>query len=98
MWSRGTVAMLSLQYAPDRRWCPSCLLGIAPCLASILQVEAKPSIGLKTLHKRVPHQGARRPDPTLALNIAGQAESRLGNHPGGRAITRIPVTLDHQAE
>src|ERR1700739_4279652 len=53
---------------------------------------------LQTLAQRRTHQRARRPGAALALDVAHEAESALGDHLAGRAVARIAVARDYRLD
>src|SRR5206468_11607716 len=59
--------------------------------AAVLSVTSTRTEGeagalLQTLAQRRTHQRARRPDAALALHVAHETESALGDHFAGRAV------------
>src|SRR2546421_8818679 len=62
------------------------------------RAEGEASALLQTLAQRRTHQRARRPGAALALHVAHEAESALGDHLAGRAVARIAVARDHRLD
>src|SRR5437764_9744594 len=58
----------------------------AAAVLSVTSTRAESEAGalLQTLAQGRPHQRARRPDAALALHVAHEAESTLGDHLAGR--------------
>src|ERR1700756_5641074 len=72
-------------------------------IAAVLSVTSTRAEGeagalLQTLAQRRTHQRARRPGAALALHVAHEAESALGNHLAGRAVARIAVARDYRLD
>ncbi len=67
---------------------------------SVTSTRAEGEAGalLQTLAQRRTHQRARRPGAALALHIAHEAESALGDHLAGRAVARIAVARDYRLD
>jgi hypothetical protein len=75
----------------------------SPFRAGVLSVTSARAEGeagalLQTLAQRWTHQRAGRPDATLALHVAHEAESALGDHLTGRAVARIAVARDYRLD
>src|SRR5205809_7193521 len=72
----------------------------AAAVLSVTSTRAESEAGalLQTLAQRRPHQRARRPDAALALHVAHEAESTLGDHLAGRAVARIAVARDYRLD
>src|SRR6266403_2246996 len=72
----------------------------AAAVLSISSTRAEGEAGalLQTLAQRRTHQRARRPGAALALNVAHEAESALGDHLAGRAVARIAVAGDYRLD
>jgi len=62
------------------------------------RVEGEAGALLQTLAQRRTHRGARRPGAALALHIAHEAESALGDHLAGRAVAWIAVARDYRLD
>src|SRR5438477_12161775 len=60
------------------------------------RAEGEASPLLQTLAQRPPHQRARRPDATLALHVAHEADSALGDHLARPAAARIAVARGYR--
>src|SRR5258708_21480459 len=67
---------------------------------SVTSTRAEGEAGalLQTLAQRRTHQRARRPGATLALHIAHEAESALGDHLAGLPVARIAVARDYRLD
>src|SRR6476646_10172639 len=52
----------------------------------------------QTLAQRRAHQRARRPGAALALHVAHEAESALGDHLAGRAVAWIAIARDYRLD
>src|SRR5258705_12071989 len=72
----------------------------AAAVPSIASVRAEGEAGalLQTLAQRRTHQCARRPDAAIALHVAHEAESTLGDHLAGRTVARIAVARDYRLD
>src|SRR3982074_566918 len=72
----------------------------AAAVLSITSTRAEGEAGalLQTLAQRGTHQRARRPGAALALHVAHEAESALGDHLAGRAVARIAVARDYRLD
>ena len=72
----------------------------AAAVLSVTSTRAEGEAGalLQTLAQRRTHQRARRPGAALALHIAHEAESALGDHLAGRAVARIAVARDYRLD
>src|ERR1700722_8702942 len=71
--------------------------------AAVLSVTSTRAEGearalLQTLSQRQTHQRARRPGAALALHVAHEAESALGDHLAGRVVARITVARDYRLD
>src|SRR5437763_1312868 len=66
--------------------------------ATSTRAEGEPGALLQTLAQRRTHQRARRPGAALALHVAHEAESALGDHLAGRAVARIAVARDYRLD
>src|SRR4029453_2379572 len=62
------------------------------------RTEGKAGALLQSLAQRRTHQRARRPDAALALHIAHEAESALGDHLAGRTVARIAVARNYRLD
>jgi enoyl-CoA hydratase len=72
----------------------------APAVVSVTSTRAEGEAGalLQTLAQRRTHQRAGRPGAALALHVAHEAESALGDHLAGRAVARIAVARDYRLD
>src|SRR5436309_6460824 len=72
----------------------------AAAVLSIASTRAEGEAGalLQTLAQRRTHQCARRPDAAIALHVAHEAESTLGDHLAGRTVARIAVARDYRLD
>src|SRR5258706_2841520 len=66
--------------------------------ATSTRAEGEAGALLQTLAQRRTHQRARRPGAALALHIAHEAESALGDHLAGRAVARIAAARDYSLD
>src|SRR5438094_9388365 len=71
---------------------------VLDCHRNLRAAEGEAGALLQTLAQRRPHQRARRPDAALALHVAHEAESTLGDHLAGRAVARIAVARDYRLD
>src|SRR6202008_4328464 len=74
-----------------------------PLAAAVLsdastRAEGEAGALLETLAQRRAHQRTRRPGTALALHVAHEAESALGDHLAGRAVARIAVARDYRLD
>src|SRR3981081_1737941 len=72
----------------------------AAAVLSITSTRAEGEAGalLQTLAQCRTHQRARRPHHALALHVAHETESALGDHLAGRAVARIAVARDYRLD
>src|SRR6478736_9127864 len=72
----------------------------AAAVLSITSTRAEGEAGAlhQTLAQCRTHQRARRPGAALALHVAHEAESALGDHLAGRAVARIAVARDDRLD
>src|SRR5258706_15850929 len=66
--------------------------------ATSTRAEGEAGALLQTLAQRRTHQRAGRPGAALALHVAHEAESALGDHLAGRAVARIAVARDYRLD
>src|SRR5580693_7092435 len=67
----------------------------AAAVLSVTSTRAEGEAGalLQTLAQRRTHQRAGRPGAALALHVAHEADSALGNHLAGRAVAGLPAAV-----
>src|SRR5258705_13702856 len=72
----------------------------AAAVLSVTSTRAEGEAGalLQALAQRRTHQRAGRPGAALALHIAHEAESALGDHLAGRTVARIAVARDYRLD
>src|SRR5260370_10980077 len=62
------------------------------------RTEGEAGALLQTLAQRRTHQRARRPGAALALHVAHEAESALGDHLAGPAVARIALARNYRLD
>src|SRR6202140_3811608 len=63
-----------------------------------MRAEGEGGAALQTLAQRRTHQRPRRPGAALALHVAHEAKTALGDHLAGRAVARIAVARDYRLD